>query len=120
MRGQASCSAKDPNRAAHFTAGFYVNSISDLGLFQFSPTISEVYFGAGFDERGRLIWLSGVTTDITERKLAEERAKSCWPKRLIIARAMSLQSCRRSCDSPAQIALRNTTEQNVEEYSSFA
>jgi PAS domain S-box-containing protein len=28
---------------------------------------------ANFDERGRLIWLSGVTADITERKRAEER-----------------------------------------------
>ena len=28
---------------------------------------------ASFDERGRLIWLSGVTADITERKRAEER-----------------------------------------------
>src|SRR6478736_2917901 len=28
---------------------------------------------ANFDERGRLIWLSGVTSDITERKRAEER-----------------------------------------------
>lgn len=28
---------------------------------------------ANFDEQGRLIWLSGVTADITERKRAEER-----------------------------------------------
>jgi PAS domain S-box-containing protein len=28
---------------------------------------------ASFDEQGRLIWLSGVTADITERKRAEER-----------------------------------------------
>jgi PAS domain S-box-containing protein len=28
---------------------------------------------ANFDERGRLIWLSGVVADITERKRAEER-----------------------------------------------
>ena len=28
---------------------------------------------AGFDDRGRLIWLSGVTADITDRKRAEER-----------------------------------------------
>ena len=28
---------------------------------------------ANFDERGRLIWLSGVVVDITERKRAEER-----------------------------------------------
>src|SRR6478736_4023595 len=28
---------------------------------------------ANFDERGRLIWLSGVTADITDRKRAEER-----------------------------------------------
>jgi PAS domain S-box-containing protein len=28
---------------------------------------------ASFDERGRLIWLSGVTADITQRKRAEER-----------------------------------------------
>ncbi|MGA7387713.1 MAG: response regulator [Pseudolabrys sp.] len=28
---------------------------------------------ASFDERGRLIWLSGVTADITDRKRAEER-----------------------------------------------
>ena len=28
---------------------------------------------ASFDDRGRLIWLSGVTADITERKRAEER-----------------------------------------------
>ncbi|HSL80410.1 MAG TPA: response regulator, partial [Pseudolabrys sp.] len=28
---------------------------------------------ANFDEHGRLIWLSGVTADITERKRAEER-----------------------------------------------
>ena len=28
---------------------------------------------ASFDERGRLIWLSGVIADITERKRAEER-----------------------------------------------
>jgi two-component sensor histidine kinase/DNA-binding response OmpR family regulator len=28
---------------------------------------------ASFDESGRLIWISGVTTDVTERKRAEER-----------------------------------------------
>src|SRR5262249_47612546 len=28
---------------------------------------------ASFDHNGRLIWLSGVTTDITDRKRAEER-----------------------------------------------
>ena len=53
---------------------------------------------ATFDLQGRVTRISGVTIDITDRKLAEETASIFWRARSIIAQAMYLLSFNRCCD----------------------
>ncbi len=52
---------------------------------------------ANFDEQGRLIWLSGVVADITERKRAEER-QILLAEEVAIARVTSSPSYSQLCD----------------------
>lgn len=62
---------------------------------------------ASFDERGRLIWLSGVTADITERKLAEER-------QILLAEEVDHRA--RNVVAVVQSIMRLTRANSIEEY----
>jgi PAS domain S-box-containing protein len=62
---------------------------------------------ASFDETGRLIWLSGVTADITERKLAEER-------QILLAEEVDHRA--RNVVAVVQSIMRLTRADSIEEY----
>jgi|RhiMethySRZTD1v2_1073278.scaffolds.fasta_scaffold01412_2 PAS domain S-box-containing protein len=62
---------------------------------------------ASFDERGRLIWLSGVTADITERKRAEER-------QILLAEEVDHRA--RNVVAVVQSIMRLTRANSIEEY----
>jgi two-component sensor histidine kinase/DNA-binding response OmpR family regulator len=62
---------------------------------------------ASFDEKGRLIWLSGVTSDITERKRAEER-------QILLAEEVDHRA--RNVVAVMQSIMRLTRAENIEEY----
>ena len=62
---------------------------------------------ASFDERGRLIWLSGVTADITERKRAEER-------QILLAEEVDHRA--RNVVAVVQSIMRLTRADSIEEY----
>ena len=75
------------------------------------PT-GEVRWCAGtaaaiFDETGRLIWLSGVTTDITERKRAEER-------QILLAEEVDHRA--RNVVAVVQSIMRLTRAESIDEY----
>jgi len=60
-----------------------------------------------FDEGGRLIWLSGVTTDITERKRAEER-------QILLAEEVDHRA--RNVVAVVQSIMRLTRAESIDEY----
>jgi PAS domain S-box-containing protein len=62
---------------------------------------------ASFDEKGRLIGLSGVTADITERKRAEER-------QILLAEEVDHRA--RNVVAVVQSIMRLTRAENIEEY----
>jgi PAS domain S-box-containing protein len=62
---------------------------------------------ASFDESGRLIWLSGVTADITERKRAEER-------QILLAEEVDHRA--RNVVAVVQSIMRLTRADSIEEY----
>ena len=62
---------------------------------------------ASFDERGRLIWLSGVTADITERKRAEER-------QILLAEEVDHRA--RNVVAVVQSIMRLTRADSIDEY----
>jgi PAS domain S-box-containing protein len=62
---------------------------------------------ASFDEKGRLIGLSGVTADITERKRAEER-------QILLAEEVDHRA--RTVVAVVQSIMRLTRAENIEEY----
>jgi PAS domain S-box-containing protein len=62
---------------------------------------------ANFDERGRLIWLSGVTADITERKRAEER-------QILLAEEVDHRA--RNVVAVVQSIMRLTRADNIDDY----
>lgn len=62
---------------------------------------------ASFDESGRLIWLSGVTADITERKRAEER-------QILLAEEVDHRA--RNVVAVVQSIMRLTRAENIDEY----
>jgi len=62
---------------------------------------------ASFDERGRLIWLSGVTADITERKRAEER-------QILLAEEVDHRA--RNVVAVVQSIMRLTRADSIEDY----
>jgi PAS domain S-box-containing protein len=62
---------------------------------------------ASFDEKGRLIGLSGVTADITERKRAEER-------QILLAEEVDHRA--RNVVAVVQSIMRLTHAENIEEY----
>ena len=62
---------------------------------------------ASFDERGRLIWLSGVTADITDRKRAEER-------QILLAEEVDHRA--RNVVAVVQSIMRLTRAVSIEEY----
>lgn len=62
---------------------------------------------ASFDEKGRLIWLSGVTADITERKRAEER-------QILLAEEVDHRA--RNVVAVVQSIMRLTRADNIDEY----
>ncbi len=62
---------------------------------------------ASFDERGRLIWLSGVTADITDRKRAEER-------QILLAEEVDHRA--RNVVAVVQSIMRLTRADNIDEY----
>ena len=62
---------------------------------------------ASFDERGRLIWLSGVTADITDRKRAEER-------QILLAEEVDHRA--RNVVAVVQSIMRLTRAESIEEY----
>ena len=62
---------------------------------------------ATFDESGRLIWLSGVTADITERKRAEER-------RILLAGEVDHRA--RNVVAVVQSIMRLTRADNIDDY----
>jgi PAS domain S-box-containing protein len=75
------------------------------------PT-GEVRWCAGtaaaiFNEAGRLIWLSGVTTDITERKRAEER-------QILLAEEVDHRA--RNVVAVVQSIMRLTRAESIDEY----
>jgi two-component sensor histidine kinase len=62
---------------------------------------------ASFDERGQLIWLSGVTADITERKRAEER-------QILLAEEVDHRA--RNVVAVVQSIMRLTRADTIDEY----
>jgi PAS domain S-box-containing protein len=62
---------------------------------------------ASFDQNGRLIWLSGVTTDITDRKRAEER-------QILLAEEVDHRA--RNVVAVVQSIMRLTRADSVDEY----
>jgi two-component sensor histidine kinase len=62
---------------------------------------------ASFDERGQLIWLSGVTADITERKRAEER-------QILLAEEVDHRA--RNVVAVVQSIMRLTRADSIDEY----
>ena len=62
---------------------------------------------ATFDESGRLIWLSGVTADITERKRAEER-------QILLAGEVDHRA--RNVVAVVQSIMRLTRADNIDDY----
>ena len=62
---------------------------------------------ASFDERGRLIWLSGVTADITDRKRAEER-------QILLAEEVDHRA--RNVVAVVQSIMRLTRAESIEDY----
>jgi PAS domain S-box-containing protein len=62
---------------------------------------------ASFDERGRLIWLSGVTADITDRKRAEER-------QILLAEEVDHRA--RNVVAVVQSIMRLTRADTIEDY----
>ncbi len=62
---------------------------------------------ASFDERGHLIWLSGVTADITERKRAEER-------QILLAEEVDHRA--RNVVAVVQSIMRLTRADSIDEY----
>src|SRR5262249_31079257 len=62
---------------------------------------------ASFDQNGRLIWLSGVTTDITDRKRAEER-------QILLAEEVDHRA--RNVVAVVQSIMRLTRADNIDEY----
>jgi PAS domain S-box-containing protein len=60
-----------------------------------------------FDERGRLIWLSGVTADITDRKRAEER-------QILLAEEVDHRA--RNVVAVVQSIMRLTRADSIDEY----
>ena len=62
---------------------------------------------ASFDESGRLIWLSGVTADITERKRAEER-------QILLAGEVDHRA--RNVVAVVQSIMRLTRADNIDDY----
>jgi len=62
---------------------------------------------ASFDDGGRLIWLSGVTADITDRKRAEER-------QILLAEEVDHRA--RNVVAVVQSIMRLTRAENIEEY----
>jgi PAS domain S-box-containing protein len=62
---------------------------------------------ANFDERGRLIWLSGVVADITERKRAEER-------QILLAEEVDHRA--RNVVAVVQSIMRLTRAETIEDY----
>ena len=62
---------------------------------------------ASFDEQGRLIWLSGVTADITDRKRAEER-------QILLAEEVDHRA--RNVVAVVQSIMRLTRAESIDEY----
>ena len=62
---------------------------------------------ANFDEVGRLVWLSGVTSDITDRKRAEER-------QILLAEEVDHRA--RNVVAVVQSIMRLTRADNIDEY----
>src|SRR5499427_3545194 len=62
---------------------------------------------ANFDEKGRLIWLSGVTSDITERKRAEER-------QILLAEEVDHRA--RNVVAVVQSIMRLTRAESIDDY----
>jgi len=62
---------------------------------------------ASFDDKGRLIWLSGVTSDITERKRAEER-------QILLAEEVDHRA--RNVVAVVQSIMRLTRANSIDEY----
>lgn len=62
---------------------------------------------ANFDEAGRLVWLSGVTADITDRKRAEER-------QILLAEEVDHRA--RNVVAVVQSIMRLTRADNIDEY----
>jgi PAS domain S-box-containing protein len=62
---------------------------------------------ASFDDRGRLIWLSGVTADITDRKRAEER-------QILLAEEVDHRA--RNVVAVVQSIMRLTRADSIDEY----
>jgi PAS domain S-box-containing protein len=62
---------------------------------------------ANFDEQGRLIWLSGVTADITERKRAEER-------QILLAEEVDHRA--RNVVAVVQSIMRLTRAESIDDY----
>jgi two-component sensor histidine kinase/DNA-binding response OmpR family regulator len=62
---------------------------------------------ASFDENGRLVWLSGVTADITERKRAEER-------QILLAEEVDHRA--RNVVAVVQSIMRLTRADSIDEY----
>jgi PAS domain S-box-containing protein len=62
---------------------------------------------ASFDQQERLIWLSGVTADITDRKLAEER-------QILLAEEVDHRA--RNVVAVVQSIMRLTRAENIDEY----
>src|SRR6476469_3033445 len=62
---------------------------------------------ANFDEQGRLIWLSGVTADITERKRAEDR-------QILLAEEVDHRA--RNVVAVVQSIMRLTRADSIDEY----
>jgi len=62
---------------------------------------------ANFDETGRLVWLSGVTSDITERKRAEER-------QILLAEEVDHRA--RNVVAVVQSIMRLTRAESIDDY----